>query len=63
MKNRNPKRGKQSAAVNFFLLSAVIVGLSVYFTVTGKWQPALVAVIALLLPMAGFYLWLWRKYF
>jgi hypothetical protein len=62
-KHRNPKRGKASARLNFFLLSGVIIGLCIYMTAQSKWQPGVIAAIVMLLFPAGFYLWLWRTYF
>jgi membrane protein YdbS with pleckstrin-like domain len=63
MRQPNPKRGKASIKINFFLLTSVIIGLSVYFTVHSLWQVATVVIVVLLLLTAGFYLWLWRVYF
>jgi len=63
MRNRNPKRGKQSIVLNFVLLTAMIIGLSVYFTVNSIWSVATVVVIVLLVLPTAFYFWLWRVYF
>jgi hypothetical protein len=63
VKNPNPKRGKASIRMNFFLLLAVIVGLSVHFTVNALWNVGLIIVIVMLAAPAVFYFWLWRIYF
>ena len=63
MRRNSPKQGKQSAIINFFVLTAIIVGLSVYFTVYSHWNVGTAAVIVILLFPAGLYLWIWRKYF
>jgi membrane protein YdbS with pleckstrin-like domain len=59
----NPKRGKQSIMMNFFLILAVIAGLSVHFTREGVWGVIAVVIIAMLSLTAAFYLWLWVVYF
>ena len=60
MRKPSPNRGKAGAVTNFFLLSASIVGLSVYFTVNKMWNIGTIAVIVFLVPVAAFYFWLWR---
>jgi len=63
VRKNNNNRGKAHAALNFFTLVAIIVGLSVYFTVQSHWQAGTIVIIVLLMFPAAFYLWLWRKYF
>ena len=62
MRRHNDNRGKRNALLNLATLTAVIIGLSVYFTVQSLWQLGTIAVIVLLLGAAGFYFWLWRYF-
>ncbi|MCL2633967.1 MAG: hypothetical protein FWD34_05565 [Oscillospiraceae bacterium] len=64
-KNRDKRvgRGSFSIKTNFFLITAIIVGLSAYFTVNSLWSAGTIVVIILLTIVASFYFWLWRVYF
>jgi len=57
------KNNNKNAVLNFAVPLLTIAGLSVYSTVYSKWNAGLVAVIIILALIAGFYFWLWRKYF
>jgi uncharacterized membrane-anchored protein len=57
------KNKSRNIIMNLIILVAVIAGLSFYFTVNSDWNIGTVIVIVLLSLTAGFYFWLWRKYF
>jgi len=57
------KKGGKNAAANFIVPTLTILGLSVYFTVKSMWNAGTVVIILLLSLIAGFYFWLWKKYF
>ncbi|MCL2037330.1 MAG: hypothetical protein FWG83_08120 [Oscillospiraceae bacterium] len=59
MKNRQKKSAQWQ---NFFILAALIAGLSAYFTIESLWNVGTVVVILLLGLMATFYFWLWRSF-
>jgi len=57
------KKNNKNAVFNFIVPLLTIIGLSVYFTVNSAWSIGAAVIILLLMLIAGFYIWLWKKYF
>ncbi|MDR0197501.1 MAG: hypothetical protein LBI36_04705 [Oscillospiraceae bacterium] len=56
MKNKS----KRNIIMNIVVPAALVVVLSVYFTVKSMWGLPQIIILALLLMVSGFYFWLWR---